>query len=814
MDLITDAQWYCCATAPDSVTKPGDLPARDDDAWFAATVPGTVAQSVGTDVDVDAFDWWFVTDVRRIGIGPWHLQCDGLATVAEIWLDDTLLASSESMFIPLNLEIDHLRAEFRISIRFRSMGELVATRHPRGRWRSGLLPNQAWRWFRTTLIGRAAFLSRLPAPAGPWRPMHLLDSGSPVVVSRNVKAELRGNTGTVRIEVAWRGLDPALDRVKYVVAGIETDAVLTVASSGEVIAKATVHVENPRLWWPHTHGNPDVYGIEAQIGAQKVDLGLCGFRELSIDRRDGRFALSVNGVEIFCRGACWVPVDPVGFGDTEELRRTLELVRDGGMNMVRVTGTMVYESPAFWQACAELGIMVWQDAMLATLDPPEDPSFLAAVESEMRALLMGISGNPALAVLSGGSETEQQPAYLGLGPFRISAIHETIPAAAADLAPDVPYVSSSPASQNESGFLPTYLRSEVSHYFGVGAYERPLTDVRTAGVRFATECLAFATPPSVDMVDRVFGGSYVAGHHPVWKAAAPRDRGASWDFEDTRDFYVRTVFGVDPAEVRRSDPDRYLDLGRAAIIEAMVSCYKYWRRTDSGCDGALVLALRDFEPGAGWGLLDSEGRPKAPWYPLSRVLQPVAVTVSDDGLNGIRVDMFNDTGSDVEAELIVELYAVGTDVPTIVRREVSLPPRSATTTTLDALLGRFVDVGHAYRFGPRGYEAVRVALVRDGVPVAEDVQLVSLYQPHREDIGLTATVRQSASGAWQMQVLAHRTARYVAIDVEGYEPSDDWFHLPAGAVKTVALRQRGDCKNVPSGTVRAQNSFAVPVGRA
>src|SRR6202044_1589151 len=104
-----------------------------------------------------------------------------------------------------------------------------------------------------------------------------------------------------------------------------------------------------------------------------------GFRSVEVDRTDGAFRPVVNGVEVFCRGACWWPIDPVGlYAGDDELRETLELVRSAHMNMVRIPGGTVYEDERFWDLCDELGIMVWQDCMIGYVDPPEDEDFEAA----------------------------------------------------------------------------------------------------------------------------------------------------------------------------------------------------------------------------------------------------------------------------------------------------------------------------------------------------------------------------------------------------------------------------------------------------
>lgn len=391
---------------------------------------------------------------------------------------------------------------------------------------------------------------------------------------------------------------------------------------------------------------------------------------------DGGFQLLINGAPVFCRGVTWSPPDPVCLNvDQLTLGAHLSVFASSGANMVRVVGGLVYEQADFYDHCARLGLMVWQDAMQATFDPPGEIAEL--IVRELCEVLTSVSGNPALTVVSGGSETLQRPEMLGIeqGDYAIPLIDSLLPDAVARCSP-VPYVRSTPAPPVDSGDLAIRPDTGIAHWFGVGGYMRPVSDVHSAGVRFAAECLAFANPPSEAAIERHFGLAAVAGHHPDWKAGVPRDRGASWDFEDVRDFYVREVFGEDPLAVRRVDPLRYLELGRLAVAEAMYQCFAFWRQADSGCSGALVLSGNDLRPGAGWGLVDVDGEAKVALHVLSRVWAPVAVILTDAGMSGVRIDLHNDTPDSVTGELVLTATNVQGQRTIEAKRAISLPARS------------------------------------------------------------------------------------------------------------------------------------------
>ncbi len=324
-----------------------------------------------------------------------------------------------------------------------------------------------------------------------------------------------------------------------------------------------------------------------------------------------------------------------------------------------------------------------------------------------------------------------------------------------------------------------------------------------------SEGMGFAIPPERQTVDEVCGGAGRAGHDPQWKQALHHDTGRSWDLEDVGDFYVHELFGIDPHLLRYLDPERALDLGRAAVAELFGRTLGEWRRPGSSCAGGLQVALRDLVPGAGWGVIDSLGRPKAPWYALRRVLAPVAVIVTDEGLNGLHLHLVNDGAEAFVGEVVVELFARGEVRVEEVRRTVAVPGRGHLLVEAGTLFDGFRDVSYSYRFGPPAYDVVAVGLRDgDGETVSDAVHLpAGLERPFEADLGLEAVARLRADGDWDLSVSTRRFAQWVVVEVPGLRPSDSWFHLPPGATRTVVLHRTGDVER-PAGQVRALNAQA------
>jgi beta-mannosidase len=647
---------------------------------------------------------------------------------------------------------------------------------------------------------------------GPWRPVRLERRRGVVVERLRLRPGVAGADATLAAEVRLRAIAPAAAprAVRVVLDGPTGEHLLALAveaapgNDGTVVARGTLALPGVARWWPHTHGTPELYDVTLDVDGERRPAGRTGFRALRGGpegvhhlERDG-LALHVNDVPVFARGVVWTPVDPVGMAPgPDALRAALEQVRDAGLNLVRVVGTAAYEEPAFHDLCDELGLLVWQDLMFANLDYPfADEGFAARADAEARDVLEDLAGRPSLAVLCGNSEVEQQVAMLGLDPAlgRGTWFGERVPELLRESGADAVHVPSAPCG----GTLPMRPDRGVANWFGVGGYRRGLEDARRAEVRFASECLAFANLPDAELTDRV-----------GLDAGVPRDAGAAWDFADVRDTYLELLHGVDARALRRDDAARYADLSRAVTGEVMAAVLGEWRRAASPCAGAIVLWLRDLVPGAGWGLVDAEGAPKLALGHLRRVLAPVAVWMTDEGLGGLRVHVANDRPDALAATLEIALFRDGETCVGRGHAPLDVPAHTTVEADAEEVLGHFADIAYAHRFGPPGHDVVVATLARGEDADASLAQAFAFplgppaaVEP-AERIGLTAHVAGRDGDDLLVEVGTRRLAYGVRVRAPGHRPDDDGFCVAPGGTRTVRLRPVPGAPPATAATVSA-----------
>jgi beta-mannosidase len=834
-----DDGWAATATAAGLWP---DATAVGESSWTPAQAPGTAAGAlrdagrwqVGETRDLDAEDWWFRTSFDSDPVAPDEellLRFDGLATVAEVYLNGALVLESDSMFATHTLDVGgvlHERNELIICCR--ALAPLLRVRRrPRARWRTRVADG-GLRFFRTMLLGRAPGFAPGPAAVGPWRPITLERRRGLAVDELALRPRLRGADGVLEVRVQLRGLAGCTpESVEVELSGPSGThrTPLALSAGGDltaVEALGELRVADVARWWPHTHGEPALHEVRLLVGAggrtHAVDAGRVGFRTLTpgagaehqaeLDGLD----LHVNGVRIFARGAVWTPLDIVGLtASRSELRTALEQARDAGMNLLRIPGTSAYESSDFHDLCDELGLLLWQDFMFANFDYPiADEIFRATVAHEATELLHGLAGRPSLAVLCGNSEVEQQAAMLGLDPSigRGELFGELLPALIGESGTDAVYLPSAPCG----GTLPFRSDRGVANYYGVGGYRRPLEDARRAEVRFAAECLAFANVPDDPVLEEMAPDSPagLAVHDPRWKRGVPRDVGSGWDFDDVRDHYLQLLFGLDPGELRRVENSRYLELSRALSGEVMAEVFGEWRRAASPCGGGLVLWMRDLAPGAGWGVVDHRGRPKVAYHYLRRALAPVAVWTSDEGLRGMAVHVANDRAQPLSANLRVALYRDGEHRVGEAIETIELAPHTTVVRDAEALIGHFADIAWAYRFGPPAQDLVVASLE---TLAAEEPSLIGqafrfpvgrpLVLQSAEELGLRVCVERNEDVEVLVKLTSRRLVWGARVDVPGFAVDEDAFSIEPGHSRVIKLSAHQPDTPFTGGSLTALN---------
>lgn len=797
-------QWFCCRCAPGLISDPNQLDSVVAE-WIAAAVPGTVARALSDTgqwdmrqpPEIDNHDWWYRTNFHGPDSAeldpPAFLHFEGLASLAEVWLNGELLLESDNMFRSYRVDVSHLlRDDNELVIGFRSISHDLQKKRPRPRWKTSLINHQQLRWRRTTLLGRISGWSP-PVPAiGPWRAIRL--ETSPIsLTDLQLQTRVEGSTGIVSVRGRFESAS-AVDRIVVCVGTQECSINSLDHSDGEDF-HAELCLPNVPLWWPHTHGPQNLFScriiVEAGSACQEFDCGQIGFRQLTVPSHD-QFSIEVNGQPIYCRGACWTISDPFTLNGTEEsLRKDLTLARDAGANLLRVIGTMVYESDLFYRICDELGIMVWQDFMFANMDyPTTDASFADTITAEAIEQLRRLSPHPSVVVYCGNSEVEQQAAMLGMARelWRNDWFAQALPELCSEYHPGTVYVPSTPSG----GALPFHPDSGICHFYGVGAYLRSPADLRQANVKFTPECLGFANIPEAEMVNAITGGALPVVHHPAWKQRVPRDAGAGWDFEDVRDHYLKQVYGLDPVGLRSTDTNRYLELGRVVSGELMAQTFAEWRSCHSENRGALVWFFKDLWPATGWGILDSSGNPKAAYYFLKRSWQSRQITMTDEGLNGLHLHVANENPESLTGFVELTLLKEPNRVVAAKEVAVTLPGRGRQLLRADEILGSFYDVSYAYRFGPPHHDVVIATLLdSDRTVISEAFHFIKRRESMIAPAAVDAVAEMTGESECRVTLRADRFLHNVRLSAKGFVPDDNHFHLPPGRTKVVRCRAAG-----------------------
>jgi len=579
------------------------------------------------------------------------LVCDGLDTIAVIELNGKIVGRAANMFHPHRFDV---RGVLRpgpneIAITFTS-----PLRHIRAEEaRLGPRPvNGDWDPF--NFIRKAAcnfgwdWGPKVPT-CGIWKPIRLEGWSGVRIAGVRPLVQREGDERwrlDVDVELEWSGGgNPAgMAEVAARIVGDGIDASGSGrAECGAGCARVSMEGLTPRVWWPRGYGEQPLYPLMVSIGDSVVQRRI-GFREVRLntdaDSGGAAFAVEINGRPVFCTGANWVPDSLFPTEMTaERYRERVGQAAAARLNMLRVWGGGIYEADAFYRACDEMGLLVWQDFMFACAMYPEEAPYPALVEAEARHQVTRLSTHPSVVLWCGGNETvwgfqrwgwkeRLKPGQTwGAGYWT-----ELLPRVMAELDPSRPYWPNTPWSGSLE--LDTLDPDRGDRH----TWDAEFEGYRALVPRFVSE-FGRQGPPALATLRRAVGS---AGLVVGSRALEHRQRATGGSAKIYQEAMTRW-FG--PA--RSFEEWHYL----AQVLQARaVGIGVGWARANRPrCMGALVWQLNDCWAGHSWSMVDVDGRKKPAWHALREAATARVMIHEVAGVPVVYAVNDADSAMDVEA---------------------------------------------------------------------------------------------------------------------------------------------------------------------
>jgi len=560
------------------------------------------------------------------------LHCDGLDTLADIYVNGVLIGSAENQHRIWEYPLDNLQeGENTISITFHSpvdyirakSAEVYADGTPDGMVGYPHIRKAhcmfGWDWG-----------PRLP-DLGIWRDISIISINkarlNSVYVTQNHSDGEVCLAFAPEIETFKKECTDGLS-VKYTI----------IAPNGEVlgsqISDSPFKISNPELWWPNGYGDQPLYTIIAELFDGDI---LCdtwerriGLRTMTISRDKDEwgeeFCYLVNGHKIFAMGADYIPEDNIFPRMNKE--RTRQLLEDcvlANMNSVRIWGGGFYPDNYFYDICDELGLIVWQDFMFCCAMYELTLDFEDNIRRELEDNVRRLRHHASLGLWCGNNEMEW---HIKIGVWKYSPsqysayfrMYEHIfPEICRKLDPQTFYWPASPSSGGGFDEPNDPNRGDV-HYWSVWHGLKPFSDYRNYFFRFVSE-FGFQSLPLMKTIEsftlpedrNMF--SYVMEKHQ-------RNGAANGKIV----YYLAQMFLY---------PHSFETLVYASQLlqaEAIKYGVEHWRRNRERCMGAIYWQLNDCWPVASWASIDYFGRWKALHYFAKRFFAPIMLSAEEEGV--------------------------------------------------------------------------------------------------------------------------------------------------------------------------------------
>lgn len=530
---------------------------------------------------------------------------------------------------------------------------------------------------------------------GPWRPISLeiyTARISDLSFTTDVCKSLKTAEIVAKVEVEGEVEEVVFD-ISY--DGEKVAQEVVIVKNG--VAITTLRTQNAKLWYPHTYGDQPLYLLTATLLLKKDPLDVrqkrFGLRRSEVVQRkledaDGTsFYFEINNIPLFCGGSNWIPADSfIPRITAQKYHDWVKMAVEGNQIMLRVWGGGIYEEQAFYDACDEMGVLVWQDFLFACGNYPAHDEFLNLVKREATANVKLLRHHPSIVLWAGNNEDYQyrESENLDYDPqdndpeswlrsnFPARYIYEKVLVDITScLIPNTYYHFGSPYGGKTTADSTVGDLHQWNVWHGT---QQPYQNFPSLTGRFITE-FGMQGLPSIHTID----GFLPHGKEDLDRYALS----STLDFHNKADGHTRRLAMYMDENIRYTfEPlEQYVYCTQLMQAECLATAYRSSKRNWKGpkreeCAGVLVWQLNDCWPGTSWAVADYDLRPKLSYYAVKRELQPITIGLQRN-MESIPADKY--TRAHIQTVCKIEMWVVNLAPKTLNDVEVTINSHNLTT---------------------------------------------------------------------------------------------------------------------------------------
>lgn len=429
------------------------------------------------------------------------------------------------------------------------------------------------------------------------------------------------------------------------------------AGENTLVCDIEIPERDIELWWPNGYGKQVLYDVSIKDVLEDFRLQRkIGFRTIEVKNATimggKELTVCVNGQNIFCKGANWIPLDArPGLMNESRFNKIVEDAKNANMNMLRIWGGGWYEKEAFYDACDKYGILIWHDLMFSCSTYPAEDWFLKSVEQELKDQINRLKSRTCIALWCGNNEClgaltwyeesiKNRDLYLrDYEKLYTNWIDRII----LEEDPDRVYWPSSPCAG--PGDYSDNWHSDGNgdmHYWTVWHERKDFEYYHNVKPRFCSE-FGYQSFPSLSVVKSFAPDNQLNITSPIMEHHQRNEEGNSIIIEMfSRYFRFPSNFA------------NQLYLSQVQQALAIQTAVTYWRSLMPYCMGTLYWQLNDVWPVSSWSSIEYGGKWKALHYVAKRFYEPVRplLYTKDDK---IFVKVANDSPKPAKIDFIIKL---------------------------------------------------------------------------------------------------------------------------------------------------------------